>query len=173
MTQIVVTDPYGLWTFVGSIIMAVATVTLAVITYWSTKKARESSKKEQRLTELKIMLNEYYGPLVFLLGQGNNTDCARLLDILRTKSYLKEDSATNPLFQGCGLYWSNTSNGQYCVFSSPNGDLWHKFYDETWDSYVRIKKEIASIEETDYSGEEKPLYKLIVSSSLFASQNTT
>lgn len=169
----IATDPYGFWAFVGSIIMAIATVTLAVITYWSTKRNQEASKRERRLTELKTMLNEYYGPLVFLLGHGNNTDCPRLADILGTKSYLKEDSALNPLFRGCGLYWDDASKGQVCTFSSPKGDLWHEFYDKTWDSYVKIKKEIASITGTKYSEEEKPPYKLAVSGSVFASQNIT
>jgi hypothetical protein len=165
MSTITLTDPYGLWTFIGTMALAGGTIILAIITYWSTGKNQESSKQERRLAELKTMLNEYYGPLVFLLGQGNNTDCIRLVDILRTKSYLKEDSALNPLFQGCGLSWQDSSKAQYCIFTSPKEDLWLEFYNKTWDSYIKIKKQIASITGTEYSEEEKPPYKMEVASS--------
>lgn len=167
MSTTTLIDPYGLWTFIGTMILAIATMILAVVTYWSTRRNQEVSKQERRLTELRTKLNEYYGPVVFLLGQGNNTDCAKLLDILRTKPYLREDTVLDPLLKGCGIYWNQQSGGQFCTFTSPNKDIWHDFFDQTWDSYIKVKKEIAIISGVQYKEEEKPPYELKVAVVVF------
>lgn len=170
MAQTLVIDPYGFWTFIGTMVLAAATVVLAVITVWSTRRSQEGIKREWKLTELRTRLNEYYGPLVYLLSQGNNTDCQKLIDLMRTKSYLRDDSIMDPLLLGCGIFWDQRTAGQYCAFTYPDKDIWPDFFDRTWKAYTNIKKEISVISGTNYMEEEKPPYKIKVAKTLFNPQ---